>query len=66
MMLINNMNDVFSQNIPQEDEIIDQICPNPDNMTYEQLLELEEKMGYVNKGLAPEEIKVIKTTNNCL
>jgi hypothetical protein len=26
--------------------------PNPDNMTYEQLLELGEMMGVVSKGLS--------------
>ena len=31
--------------------------PNPDNMTYEELLELEEKMGNVSKGLTEEKIK---------
>ena len=38
-----------------QDNIIDQLYPNPDNMTYEQLLELEEKMGYVSKGLIKEQ-----------
>lgn len=28
--------------------------PNTDNMTYEQLLELEDKNGKVSKGLTPE------------
>lgn len=33
-----------------------------DNMTYEQLLELEEQIGYVNKGLSREEMQnIIKT-----
>jgi len=32
---------------------------NPDSMTYEQLLELEEKMGKVSRGLTNEEIKKI-------
>jgi len=31
---------------------------NPDTMTYEQLLELEEKMGKVSKGLSAEQISV--------
>lgn len=31
--------------------------PNPDNMTYEELLELEERMGNVSKGLTEEKIK---------
>ena len=40
------------------ENMIDQICPNPDNMTYEQLLELQEKIGYVSKGLSEEDRKV--------
>lgn len=45
---------------PQEDDqqIIEQLYPNPDNMTYEQLLELQDKIGFVNKGLNDEQIKV--------
>ena len=34
--------------------------PNVDNMTYEKLLELEEKMGKVSNGLTDEEIKQLK------
>ena len=34
--------------------------PNVDEMTYEQLLELEEQMGSVAKGLTEEEIKNLK------
>jgi len=33
--------------------------PNVDNMTYEQLLELEENNGKVNKGLTPAQINSI-------
>ena len=33
--------------------------PNPDNMTYEQLLELEENNGKVSKGLKQEQIDAI-------
>ena len=39
--------------------LIDQVCPNPDNMTYEQLLELEENVGKVSKGLTKKQIKKI-------
>ena len=35
--------------------------PNPDTMTYEQLLELSEKLGHVNKGFSEEEINKIPT-----
>ena len=39
--------------------------PNPDEMTYEQLLQLEEENGKVSKGLKPNQIKAIldKTWN---
>ena len=40
-----------------EQQILDEICPNPDSMTYEQLLKMEENMGNVNKGLSKEKIK---------
>ena len=33
---------------------------NPDAMSYEQLLELEEKMGKVSRGLTNTQIKVLK------
>ncbi len=29
---------------------------NPDNMTYEELLALQDRIGYVNKGLSREQI----------
>lgn len=45
-------------NAYNHDHLIDEICPNPDNMTYEQLLELQEKIGFVSKGLSQDEKKV--------
>lgn len=30
---------------------------NPDNMTYEELLALQERIGYVSKGLTRDQIK---------
>ena len=42
-----------------EQQIMDEICPNPDKMSYEQLLELEEEVGNVNKGLSKEKINKI-------
>lgn len=42
-----------------EQEIIDQLYPDPDKMTYEQLLELEENVGSVSKGLTKNQIKKI-------
>jgi len=40
-----------------EDHIIDELCPNPDHMTYEQMLALEEQIGSVSKGLNKSVIK---------
>jgi len=37
-----------------EQQIMDEICPNPDKMSYEQLLQLEEEVGSVNKGLTKD------------
>ena len=42
-----------------EQQIMDEICPNPDVMSYEQLLQLEEEVGSVNKGLSKEKLKKI-------
>ena len=42
-----------------EQQIMHEICPNPDKMSYEQLLQLEEQVGSVNKGLSKEKIKNI-------
>jgi len=59
--MITNIRDImFAQ---QEDEYISQMYPDPDNMTYEQLLELQEKIGYVSKGLNDTEIKVCLIIN---
>ncbi len=41
-----------------ENHIINEICPNPDNMTYEQLLDLGDKVGTVSKGFTRQEIEV--------
>ena len=42
-----------------EKQIMDELCPNPDTMSYEQLLQLEENVGNVNKGLTIDNIKKI-------
>ena len=42
-----------------EQDIIEQLYPDPDKMSYEQLLELEEKVGNVSKGLNKAQIKKI-------
>jgi hypothetical protein len=41
-----------------EDQLIRELCPDPDHMTYEQILELQEKAGFVNKGFTNREIEV--------
>lgn len=44
-----------------EDQMLNEICPNPDQMTYEQLLELQEKVGHENRGFTHSEIDKIAT-----
>ena len=39
---------------------VDPNNPNPDQMTYEELLELENRNGKVSKGLKQRQIKLIK------
>ena len=39
-----------------DQQIIDELCPNPDAMTYEQLLQLEDNVGSVSKGLSSNQI----------
>jgi|JI61114BRNA_FD_contig_41_4900474_length_777_multi_2_in_0_out_0_2 hypothetical protein len=34
---------------------------NPDNMTYEELLQLEERIGNVSKGLTEEQLKQLES-----
>lgn len=51
----NNIND----DSKVEQDIIEQLYPDPDKMTYEELLELEEKVGNVSKGLNKAQIKKI-------
>ena len=38
-------------------QIEENLYPNVDNMTYEELLELEEKIGSVSKGLKKEDLE---------
>jgi len=66
-MLINQLNQLAvmqmfgptSRPEPQPIDLNNPATINPDNMTYEQLLELEEKMGKVSRGLPKEDIKKI-------
>lgn len=41
-----------------EDQVINEMYPDPDAMTYEQLLELQEKVGHVEKGFTKKQIEV--------
>ncbi len=54
--MFRNLRHMVRQNY--EEEVIDRIYPNPDNMTYEELLELQSKIGYVSKGLTEDQINV--------
>ena len=40
-----------------DQQIMDELYPNPDAMSYEQLLQLEDNMGKVNKGLTKKQIE---------
>lgn len=48
-----------------EEMLINELCPNPDQMTYEQLLDFQEKIGYVEKGFSKIEIDVRFFKFNC-
>ncbi len=45
---------LFQRAMEESKQDADPDNPNTDNMTYEQLLELEDKNGKVSKGLTPE------------
>ena len=49
----NNYNDV-------RNNVINELYPDPDNMTYEELLELGEKIGSVSRGMDEASKKKIK------
>ena len=58
-------NDIlFDENFQEEfaikavdQQIMDELYPNPDAMSYEQLLQLEDNMGNVNKGLTKTQFR---------
>ena len=54
-----NINNNIDDDSKIEQDIIEQLYPDPDKMTYEQLLELEEKVGNVSKGLTKAQIRKI-------
>jgi hypothetical protein len=62
MGFISNLREMMAQQPAVEDEeeekLINELYPNPDTMTYEELLELENRMGFVTKGLTQEQINV--------
>ena len=57
---INDLADELEEADADLDQNPDFAQPNVDEMTYEQLLELEEQMGSVSNGLTEEEIKSLK------
>ena len=68
---LDNSNDLDFENSREREDAINYLLsimadlpsqqyPNVDNMTYEELLELEEKIGKVSNGLTDEEIKQLK------
>ena len=68
---LDNSNDLDFENSREREDAINYLLsmmvdlpqqqyPNVDNMTYEELLELEEKMGKVSNGLTDDEIKQLK------
>lgn len=64
---MNQLENNYNQYIPEDDhntleqQIINNLCPNPDNMSYEELLRLEEDVGSVSKGLSNMDIRKIPT-----
>ena len=67
----NNFDEINLDNSRDREDLINYILsmmvdlpqenyPNVDNMTYEELLELEERIGKVSNGLTDEEIKKLK------
>ena len=57
---INDLADELEEADVDLEQNLDFAQPNVDEMTYEQLLELEEQMGSVSNGLTEEEIKNLK------
>ena len=51
----NEINKPYNNNNDVDQETINNLCPDVDNMTYEELLALEEKMGNVKKGFSDKE-----------
>ena len=49
------INNTHNNNNDVDQETINNLCPDVDNMTYEELLALEEKMGNVKKGFSDKE-----------
>lgn len=39
-----------------EDNLIRELCPDPDHMTYDQIIEMQEKIGFVSRGLSKSQI----------
>ena len=56
---MNQLNDITTFNNNIENQIIKDLYPDPDDMTPEQLLELQERIGYVSVGLSKKQIEKI-------
>jgi len=57
---LSEMREMDPENMYEEEaEVYDEENPNPDIMSYEQLLELQEKIGFVEKGFKIEEVDKI-------
>lgn len=62
------INDLMFMNVSDpineyEQGIINEIYPDIDNMSSEQIMELQEKLGYVSKGLSKQKIQSIKSVS---
>lgn len=53
-------NEAVNRNDDVEQAIINSLYPNPDNMSYEQLLELGEQIGTVSRGITQNQIDQIE------
>ena len=61
---LNKENLLYNYFVEMNEQIMHSLnedMPNLDNMTYEELLALEDKIGYVNKGFSKSQIEKIKS-----
>lgn len=60
----------MTQSLEEEEEVLKKAIeeskkenPNPDNMSYEEMIDLGERVGKVSKGLTPQQIAKIPVKN---